>query len=87
MKIAVLIIGSMLAVSLPMSAATARQDVFSELTAGFDLLSADGAEISLSSYRGKNVLLAFGFTHCRQHGACAQSQRYRGDWHICQRGY
>jgi protein SCO1/2 len=65
MKIAVLIIGSMLAVSLPMSAATARQDVFSELTAGFDLLSADGAEISLSSYRGKNVLLAFGFTHCQ----------------------
>jgi len=65
MKIAVLIIGSMLAVSLPISAATAEQDVFSELTARFDLLSADGIEVSLSSYRGKNVLLAFGFTHCQ----------------------
>ena len=65
MKIAVLIISSMLAPWLPIPVAMAEQDVFSELSAKFDLLNADGAEVSLSDYRGKNVLLTFGFTHCQ----------------------
>ena len=65
MKIAVLIICSTLALWLPMSAVTAEQDVFSELTAGFDLLDADGEAVLLSDYSGKNVLLSFGFTHCQ----------------------
>lgn len=65
MRIAVLIICSMLTVWLPMPAASGEQDVFSELTAGFNLLDANGAKASLSDYRGKNVLLTFGFTHCQ----------------------
>ena len=65
MKIAVLIIYSLIAHSLPMSAVAAEQEVFSELSVEFDLLNADGKDVSLFNYRGKNVLLAFGFTHCQ----------------------
>ncbi len=65
MKIAVLIIGGMLAAWLPVSAATAGEDIFSELSAGFELLDGEGRTVTLSSFRGKNVLLAFGFTHCQ----------------------
>jgi protein SCO1/2 len=65
MKIVVLIISSLIALWLPMSAVAAEQDVFSELSAEFDLLGADGTKVSLSDYLGKNVLLAFGFTHCQ----------------------
>lgn len=55
----------MLTVWLSMPAESGERDVFSELNAGFDLLDADGAKASLSDYRGKNVLLTFGFTHCQ----------------------
>jgi len=55
----------MLALWLSTPVAIAEQDVFSELSAEFDLLDADGVEVSLSGYRGKNVLLTFGFTHCQ----------------------
>lgn len=65
MKITLLIIASLIALWQPMSAVAAEQDVFSVLTAEFDLLDADGTEVSLSNYRGKNVLLTFGFTHCQ----------------------
>ena len=65
MKTAVLIISSMLAPWSPTPVAIAGQDVFSELSAEFALLDADSVEISLSDYRGKNVLLTFGFTHCQ----------------------
>ena len=30
----------------------------------FSLRGSDGAELTLARYRGKVVLLAFGFTHC-----------------------
>ncbi len=65
MRTALLIISGVLAVWLPASTANAGEDVFSGLTAEFVLLDADGAAASLASYRGKNVLLSFGFTHCQ----------------------
>jgi len=64
MKITLLIIGGILAVTLPAVAAISGEEVFSELNAGFELLDGDGKAVTLSSFRGKNVLLAFGFTHC-----------------------
>lgn len=64
MKTAVLFISTILVPWSPLPVAMAEQDVFSELSAEFDLLDADGVEVSLSDYRGKNVLLTFGFTHC-----------------------
>lgn len=65
MKIAVLIISGVLAIWLPVSPVAAEGDIFSELRADFELLDADGRRTTLASYRGKNVLLTFGFTHCR----------------------
>lgn len=65
MKVAVLILSGILAIWLAAPVATAEEDVFGGLTAEFVLLDADGAAVSLASYRGKNVLLSFGFTHCQ----------------------
>lgn len=65
MKVTVLILSSILAIWLAAPVATAEEDVFGGLTAEFVLLDADGAAVSLASYRGKNVLLSFGFTHCQ----------------------
>lgn len=65
MKIAVLFIGLMFAAWLPISTATAEDKVISELSAEFNLLSADGTRATLADYRGKNVLISFGFTHCQ----------------------
>jgi protein SCO1/2 len=38
----------------------------SRLAPEFSLRGSDGAELKLSRYRGKVVLLAFGFTHCSE---------------------
>lgn len=65
MKVTVLILSGILAIWLAAPVATAEEDVFGGLTAEFVLLDADGAAVSLASYRGKNVLLSFGFTHCQ----------------------
>lgn len=60
--------------SLLLSAASARADDAAALKAGvfeppraapdFVLVGSNGAELKLSSYRGKVVLLGFGFTSC-----------------------
>jgi protein SCO1/2 len=64
MKIVVLIIGVVLASwNLP-STAVAEEDLLAGLSPDFTLVSADGSESSLFDYRGNNVLVAFGFTHC-----------------------
>jgi protein SCO1/2 len=64
MRFLILIISCVLT-ALPASVTfSAEEDVFGQLTADFALSDADGAVVMLSGYRGKNVLLAFGFTHC-----------------------
>ena len=62
MKISTLIISGLLAVWLPISAA--EDNVLDDLSADFDLQGSDGASVALADFRGKNVLVSFGFTHC-----------------------
>ena len=64
MRIVVLIIGVALASWNIPSTAIAEEEVLAGLSPDFDLVSADGSETSLADYRGNNVLVAFGFTHC-----------------------
>ncbi len=65
MKISVILISCMMMASLPGTSAIAADDVFAELNVEFALLDADGAKVTLANFRGKNVLLTFGFTHCQ----------------------
>jgi protein SCO1/2 len=44
--------------------AVAEEDLLSGVSPAFELLSADGSEVTLADFRGKYVLVAFGFTHC-----------------------
>ena len=64
MKIPVLLISGVLLLASLMPSAAADDGVLSELSVGFELLNADGNQVSLDDYLGKNVLLTFGFTHC-----------------------
>ena len=64
MRIFVLIIGVALGAWNIPSTAIAEEEVLAGLSPDFDLVSADGSELSLADYRGNNVLVAFGFTHC-----------------------
>jgi protein SCO1/2 len=42
----------------------AAEPAFDEVTVAFELTGRDGEPVTYEDYRGKNVLLAFGFTHC-----------------------
>ena len=53
----------MLAISA-VPAIAAESTVFDAITAEFELESRDGELVSLEQFRGRNVLLAFGFTNC-----------------------
>jgi protein SCO1/2 len=64
MRIVVLIIGAVLASWILPSTAMAEENLLAGLSPDFALVSADGSESSLADYRGNNVLVAFGFTHC-----------------------
>ncbi|MDH3747289.1 MAG: SCO family protein [Gammaproteobacteria bacterium] len=41
-----------------------KPNVLDAVTVGFELLDRDGERVSIEAFRGQNVLLAFGFTHC-----------------------
>ena len=45
-------------------AGAADSAVFKAITAEFELQNRDGGLVSLDAFRGKNVLLTFGFTNC-----------------------
>ena len=64
MKISVMIIGLILNGWVAVSPALADEEASHDLSPNFQLLAADGSELALTDYRGKFVLLAFGFTHC-----------------------
>src|SRR4051795_2439576 len=64
-----LLIALLLAIATPTSAATApafKAGVFEppRQAPEFTLRGSDGSELTLARYRGKVVLLQFGFTHC-----------------------
>lgn len=42
----------------------AEENEFADLTIEFELVGRDGAVTTYEEFRGRNVLLAFGFTHC-----------------------
>ena len=64
MKITVLITSALVVSLMSGVPATAEEDPLTELSPNFELLAADGSKTALADYRGKNVLVAFGFTHC-----------------------
>ena len=64
MKISVVIIGLILNGWMAVLPAMAEEEASNDLSPGFQLLAADASEVALTDYRGKFVLVAFGFTHC-----------------------
>jgi protein SCO1/2 len=64
MRIVVLIISAWVAGMTPANPALAEEDQLAGLKPDFELLTADGSKAMLADYHGKNVLVAFGFTHC-----------------------
>lgn len=46
------------------SIASAGDSVLEDIVVDFQLVGRDGNTVSYESFAGKNVLLAFGFTHC-----------------------
>jgi protein SCO1/2 len=44
--------------------AFADEAVFSDVDVAFELVASDGKVVTYNNYRGRNVLLTFGFTHC-----------------------
>ena len=49
---------------LPTQADSSVPTVFAEIDAAFDLVNWRSDPVTLAEYRGKNVLVSFGFTHC-----------------------
>ncbi len=45
--------------------ASADDDVLSDVVVAFELVDSDGKVATYNDFRGRNVLLAFGFTHCQ----------------------
>lgn len=45
-------------------ATQADDGVLADVVVDFELIDADGDLVRFDTYRGRNVLLAFGFTHC-----------------------
>ncbi len=64
MRNVLLIIGVLLVCWIVASTAASEEDLLAGLSPDFELSSVDGSEVTLADYRGKNVLVAFGFTHC-----------------------
>ena len=64
MKTVVLIISAMVVSLMLAASAIAEEDLLVALTPDFELMTADGSKATLAEHRGKNVLVAFGFTHC-----------------------
>jgi protein SCO1/2 len=64
MKIVLLIIGVLLICWMAAPVAASEDEINAGLSPDFELSNADGSEVTLGDYRGKNVLVAFGFTHC-----------------------
>jgi len=64
MRIVLLIISVLLVCWVAAPTAASEEDLFAGLSPDFELLNADGSKVTLADYRGKNVLVAFGFTHC-----------------------
>ncbi|MCP4300766.1 MAG: hypothetical protein GY783_09295 [Gammaproteobacteria bacterium] len=46
------------------SQAFASEDVLANVNVAFELVDSDGKVVNYDRFHGKNVLLAFGFTHC-----------------------
>jgi protein SCO1/2 len=44
--------------------AFADEDILSDIDVAFELVASDGKVVTYNNYRGRNVLLTFGFTHC-----------------------
>ncbi len=42
----------------------AGEDILAKVDVAFELVNRDGEVVTYSAFHGKNVLLAFGFTHC-----------------------
>jgi protein SCO1/2 len=65
MKKVVLTIVLLLFGWLSTPADSSEPTVFAEIDAAFDLVNGHSDPVSLAEFRGKNVLVTFGFTHCQ----------------------
>jgi protein SCO1/2 len=57
-------IGLLVLLACQWSVAAASDSVLDEIIVDFELVKRDGEHVRYEEFEGKNVLIAFGFTHC-----------------------
>jgi protein SCO1/2 len=63
-KLPVVLLSCLCLAVLWIAPSTAEETVFAAIKVEFDLVDRNGVATTYEEFRGKNVLLAFGFTHC-----------------------